>query len=94
MDIYAFLEVAAIVLGIVAALGSIAYCSAIWFFSSVTYIEPIVIETKQREKDINSKINEYHNCIAYSVKLKKGNIFDISKEYQNAKVGQVLSARK
>lgn len=47
MDIYALLEVAAIVLGVVAALGSIAFCTSIWLFSRathITHIEPIVCD--------------------------------------------------
>jgi len=60
MDIYALLEVAAIALGVVSALGSIAFCISIWLLSRATHIEPIVCDSplhKHTTKWENIKIN-------------------------------------
>ena len=50
MDIYKFLEVAAIVLSIISAIGVALYCIGIWLFSRETHIEPITIEHKRTHK--------------------------------------------
>lgn len=50
MDIYAFLEVLAIVLGVVAVFGSIGFCIGVWQISRETHIEPMKFEPKRTQR--------------------------------------------
>lgn len=50
MDIYKFLEVAAIALGVVTAVGAIGFCIGVSQLSRKTHIEPMKFEPKRTHK--------------------------------------------